>query len=61
MVEFVALLRPLRAKLVALLCRPSVEHVAFPLVRTRCFTASPDLGVGASLVEEGEDCSGRQT
>ena len=33
---------------------PSVGHVAFPLVRTRCFTASPHLGVGASLVEEEE-------
>ena len=34
---------------------PSVEHVAFPLVTTRCFTASPHLGVGASLVEEEEE------
>ena len=34
---------------------PSVGHVAFPLVRTRCFTASPHLGVGASLVEEEEE------
>ena len=39
---------------------PSVGHVAFPLVRTRCFTASPHLGVGASLVEEEEGKEGEE-
>ena len=34
---------------------PSVGDVAFSLVRTRCFTARPHLGVGASLVEEEEE------
>ena len=44
MVEFVALLRPLRVKLVALLCRPSVGHVAFPLRQTQVLYCKPTFG-----------------